>query len=50
MAPTAQAEAVSREIMDQVAAQIARLDAILSWDITEINQTAAECSIEHVVG
>ena len=50
MAPTAQADAVSREIMAQVDAQIARLDAILSGDVTEINRTAAERSIAHVVG
>jgi hypothetical protein len=50
MAPTAQAEAVAREIMAQVDAQLARLDAILSGDVAEINRTAAECSIAHVTG
>jgi photosystem II stability/assembly factor-like uncharacterized protein len=50
MAPTAQAEAVSREIMAQVDAQIARLDAILLGDVSEINRTAAERLIAHVVG
>jgi photosystem II stability/assembly factor-like uncharacterized protein len=50
MEPTAQAAAVSREIMDQVDAQIARLEAILSGDVTEINRIAAEAPIPHVVG
>jgi hypothetical protein len=50
MAPTGQAKAVSREVMAQVDAQIARLDAILSGDVTEINRIAAERSIAHVVG
>jgi len=50
MGPTAQAAAVSREIMDQVDAQIARLEAILSGDVTEINRIAAEAPIPHVVG
>ena len=50
MAPTTQAVAVSQEIMARVDAQIASLDAILSKDITEINRTAAACSIAHVVG
>jgi photosystem II stability/assembly factor-like uncharacterized protein len=49
MAPTAQAEAVSREIMAQVGAQVARLDAIVSGDIAEINRIAAERSIAYVV-
>jgi hypothetical protein len=50
MAPTAQADAVSREIMAQVDAQIATLDAIVSGDVTEMNRTAAERSIAHIVG
>jgi photosystem II stability/assembly factor-like uncharacterized protein len=50
MAPTAPAEAVAREIMAQVDAQIARLDAILPGDVTEINRIAAERSVAHVVG
>ena len=50
MGPTAQAAAVSREIMDQVDAQIARLEAILSGDVTEINRIAAEAPVPHVVG
>ena len=48
MAPTAPAEAVAREIMAQVDAQIARLDAILPGDVTEINRIAAERSVAHV--
>jgi hypothetical protein len=50
MAPTAQAEAVSREIMAQVDTQIARLEAILSDDVAEVNRIATERSIAHVAG
>lgn len=50
MEPTAQAAAVSREIMDQVDAQIVRLEAILAGDATEINRLAAEAPIPHITG
>ncbi|HEY2615718.1 MAG TPA: glycosyl hydrolase [Acetobacteraceae bacterium] len=49
-APTAQADAVSREIMAQVDAEIAKLDALLASDIADINRMAAERSIGHVTG
>ena len=49
-APTAQADAVSREIMAHVDAEIAKLDALLASDIADINRTAAERSIGHVTG
>ncbi|HUB11879.1 MAG TPA: glycosyl hydrolase [Acetobacteraceae bacterium] len=49
MAPTAQAVAVSREIMDQVDAQLASLQAILSGDVAAINRIAAEAAVPHVV-
>jgi hypothetical protein len=49
-APTAQADAVSREIMARVDAEIAKLDAVLATDIADINRTAAERSIGHVAG
>jgi photosystem II stability/assembly factor-like uncharacterized protein len=49
MAPTAPATAVSREVMDQVDAQLAKLDAIASGDIAEINRFAADQSIVQVI-
>ena len=49
MAPTAQAEAVSRETMARVDAEIARLDALLAGGVADINRTASEFSIAHVV-
>jgi hypothetical protein len=49
MAPTAQAAAVSREIMEQVDAQIGRLDAIEAGDIAEINRFATDRSIPQVI-
>ena len=48
MAPTAQADAVSREIMAQVDAQLAKMDAVLGSDIADINRLAAARSIAHV--
>ena len=50
MAPTAQADAVSREIMAQVDAQLAKLDSVLASDIADINRLAAARSIAHVSG
>jgi hypothetical protein len=49
MAPTAQATAVSREIMDQIDAQIGNLDAIVSGDIADINRFATDRSISHII-
>ena len=40
-APTAQAEAVSREIMARAEAEIARLSAVMSTELEEINRLAA---------
>ena len=48
MAPTAQAEAVSHEIMAQVDAQLAKLDSVVSSDIVDINRLAAARSIAYV--
>ncbi len=48
MAPTASAEAVSREIMASVDAQLARLNALLTSDIPDINKMAKDRSIAHV--
>ena len=50
MAPTAPAEAVSREIMAKVDTQLARLEALLAGNIAGINRVAAERSIEYVSG
>lgn len=49
MAPTASAAAVSREIMDQVDAQISKLDALVSGDVAEINRFATDNSISQVI-
>jgi photosystem II stability/assembly factor-like uncharacterized protein len=48
VAPTAQAYAVSREIMDRVDTQVAGLERLLATDIQEINRLAVERSILHV--
>jgi hypothetical protein len=48
--PTASADAVSREIMAKVAAEIANLEALLRGDIAGINATAAERRLAHVAG
>ena len=48
MAPTVPTDAVSRETMARVDAELAKLDALLVGDIAEINRTAAERSIAHV--
>jgi photosystem II stability/assembly factor-like uncharacterized protein len=48
MAPTVQADAVSRETMAQVDAEIGKLDALLAGDIAAINRLAAEHSIAYV--
>ena len=50
MAPTAQAEAVSREIMAQIDAQLAKMDSVLTADIADINRMAAMRSIAYVSG
>ncbi len=50
MAPTAQAEAVSREIMAQIDAQLAKMDSVLTADIADINRMAATRSIAYVSG
>src|SRR5262245_53739203 len=48
MAPTAQADAVSRQTMAQVNARLGELDALVAGDIAELNQLAAKHSIAHV--
>jgi photosystem II stability/assembly factor-like uncharacterized protein len=49
-APTAPADAVSREIMGRVDAEIAKLGVVLAGDIADINRVAAERSIGLVTG
>jgi photosystem II stability/assembly factor-like uncharacterized protein len=49
-APTAQADAVSRELMAKLAGELAKLDALLAGDIAAINRMAAERRIAHVAG
>jgi len=49
-APTASAEAVSREIMAKVAVETAKLEALLRGDIAAINAAAAERRLAHVAG
>ena len=50
MAPTAQAEAVSRETMARVEGELAKLNALLAGDVSEINRAAAKHSIVHIGG
>lgn len=50
MAPTASADAVSREIMAGVDTQVAKLNALLAAEISAINRAAAERSITYVDG
>jgi hypothetical protein len=50
MAPTAPAAAVSREIMAQVDAELAKFSAVVANDIADINQMAAQRSIGYVTG
>jgi hypothetical protein len=48
MVPTTQTVEVSNEIMGRVDAEIAKLDALLSGDVAEINRIAADASIRYV--
>jgi hypothetical protein len=48
--PTAQADAVSRELMTTVEGWIGKLDALLAGDIAAINAMAAERRLAHVAG
>jgi hypothetical protein len=50
ISPTASGEAVSREIMAEVAEEIAKLEALLHEDIEAINAVAAERRLAHVAG
>ena len=49
-APTASAEAVSREIMAKVAVESAKVEALVRGDIAAINAAAAERRLAHVAG
>jgi hypothetical protein len=49
-APTAQSDAVSREVMGRVAAQLSKLDAVMAGEVAEVNRLAAEGAVAHVVG
>ena len=48
MAPTASAQAVSREIMAAVDAQLARLNTLFASDIADVNRMAKDRSINHI--
>jgi hypothetical protein len=48
MAPTSPAEAVSRETMARVDAEIANLDALIGGELANINELAAKSSLAHV--
>jgi photosystem II stability/assembly factor-like uncharacterized protein len=50
MAPTVQADAVSREIMAQIDAQLAKMDSVVAADIADINRMAATRSIAYISG
>ncbi len=48
--PTAQAAAVSRELMVNVAKELATMEAILAGDVAEVNRLAAAAGVMHVPG
>jgi photosystem II stability/assembly factor-like uncharacterized protein/uncharacterized coiled-coil protein SlyX len=50
MAPTVPADAVSRETMGRVDAELAKLDALMASDIADINRMAAERSLAYISG
>ena len=50
MAPTQQAEAVAREIMARVDAEIGKLDTVTTDDVAAINHLLAERAVAHVIG
>jgi hypothetical protein len=49
-APTSQTQAVSREIMDKVEAEIAKLEALAKADVAAFNAGLAKASINHITG
>ena len=46
--PTAQAAAVSRELLDNVANELAKMAAILAGDVAEVNRQATAAGVNHV--
>jgi len=50
MAPTQQAEAVAREIVARVDAEIGKLDTVTTDDVAAINHLLAERAVAHVIG
>ena len=46
--PTAQAAAVSRELMDNVARELAKMVAILAGDVAEVNRQSIAAGVRHV--
>jgi photosystem II stability/assembly factor-like uncharacterized protein len=48
MAPTSSAEAVSRETMTRVDAEIAKLDAMIGGELANVNRMDAEWALAHV--
>jgi hypothetical protein len=48
--PTAQADAVSREVMAKVESEAAKLEALIKGEIAAINAMAVERKVAHVGG
>jgi photosystem II stability/assembly factor-like uncharacterized protein len=46
--PTQQAEAVSRELMANVAAQLAKAASVIETDVAEVNRMAASAAVAHI--
>jgi len=48
--PTAQAAAVSRELMENVAGQLAKMAAVFAGEVAEVNRLVAGAGVGHVMG
>ena len=46
--PTAQAAAVSRELMDNVAKELAKMAGILAGEVAEVNRQSIAAGVAHV--
>ena len=47
-APTSQTRQVSREIMDKVDSEVAKLEAIVDREIAQLNASLAQAGVRHV--
>jgi len=47
-APTSQTKAVSREVMDKVDSEVAKFEALVKGDITQLNAALAKARVRYV--